>query len=74
MRAQIIEAIKQHAKGQLEKHKTNVEVQLNNPVGVASHPDHIETINKELKSMAQYDEQLEMIEKYFEYKDPLKSK
>ena len=74
MRAKIIEAIKQHAKGQLEKHKTNVEVQLNNPVGVASHPDHIETINKELKSMAQYDEQLEMIEKYFEYKDPLKSK
>ena len=70
----IIEAIKQHAKGQLEKHKANVEVQLNNPVGVASHPDHIETINKELKSMAQYDEQLEMIEKYFEYKDPLKSK
>tara|TARA_R100001591_G_scaffold96714_1_gene102584 strand:- start:48 stop:272 length:225 start_codon:yes stop_codon:yes gene_type:complete len=74
MRAKIIEAIKQHAKGQLEKHKTNVEVQLTNPVGVASHPDHIETINKELKSMAQYDEQLEMIEKYFEYKDPLKSK
>ena len=74
MRAKIIEAIKQHAKGQLEKHKTSVEVQLTNPVGVASHPDHIETINKELKSMAQYDEQLEMIEKYFEYKDPLKSK
>ena len=74
MRAQIIEAIKQHAKGQLEKHKANVEVHLNNPVGVASHPDHIETINKELKSMAQYDEQLDMIDKYFEYKDPFKNK
>ena len=36
-----------------------------NPVGVATHPDHIETIEKELKSMAQYDEQLEMLKKYF---------
>ena len=73
MREKMIEAIRSHAKGHIEKHKANVEIQLNNPVGVATHPDHIETIEKELKSMAQYDEQLSMIDKYFTKKDPFKS-
>ena len=73
MREKMIEAIRSHAKGHIEKHKANVEIQLSNPVGVATHPDHIETIEKELKSMAQYDEQLSMIDKYFTKKDPFKS-
>tara|TARA_Y100001970_G_scaffold100760_1_gene126566 strand:+ start:45 stop:242 length:198 start_codon:yes stop_codon:yes gene_type:complete len=65
MREKILDAIKKHAEGHIEKHKANIETQLENPVGVATHPDHIETIEKELKSMAQYDEQLEMLKKYF---------
>ena len=74
MREKILDAIKKHAEGHIEKHKVNIETQLKNPVGVASHPDHIETIEKELKGLAQYDEQLEMLNKYFTYQDPLKSK
>ena len=73
MREKILDAIKKHAEGHIEKHKANIETQLENPVGVATHPDHIETIEKELKSMAQYDEQLSMIDKYFTKKDPFKS-
>ena len=65
MREKILDAIKKHAEGHIEKHKANIETQLENPVGVATHPDHIETIEKELKHMAQYDEQLEMLKKYF---------
>ena len=65
MREKILDAIKKHAEGHIEKHKANIETQLENPVGVATHPDHIETIEKELKSMAQCDEQLEMLKKYF---------
>ncbi len=42
------------------------------PVGVASHPDHIETIEKELKEIAHYEEQLEVISKHFTHKDPFK--
>tara|TARA_Y100001935_G_C16996344_1_gene355973 strand:- start:264 stop:485 length:222 start_codon:yes stop_codon:yes gene_type:complete len=72
MREKMIEAIKDHAKGHIEKHKANVEIQLSNPVGVATHPDHIETIEKELKEIAKYDEQLSVIEKYFTKKDPFK--
>ena len=73
MREKMIEAIRSHAKGHIEKHKANVEIQLTNSVGVATHPDHIETIEKELKHMAKYDEQLSMIDKYFTKKDPFKS-
>ena len=73
MREKMIEAIKSHAKGHIDKHVANVEIQLSNPVGVATHPDHIETIEKELKEIARYEEQLEVISKHFEKKDPFKS-
>jgi len=32
---------------------------------VAEHSDHVETIEKELKHIAEYDDQLEMLNKYF---------
>ena len=73
MREQILEAIKKHAEGHIAKHKSNVEVFLEKPVGVASHPDHIETIEKELKEIAHYEEQLEVINKHFTVKDPFKN-
>tara|TARA_Y100001936_G_C15695533_1_gene468214 strand:+ start:8 stop:211 length:204 start_codon:yes stop_codon:yes gene_type:complete len=65
MRAELIKAIKSHAKGHIEKHKANVEIQMQKATGVAEHPDHIETIEKELKIIAEYDDQLEMLNKYF---------
>jgi hypothetical protein len=39
---------------------------LQKATGIAEHPDIIETIEKELKIIAEYDDQLEMIKKYFE--------
>ena len=65
MRAQIIEAIKKHAEGHIEKHKANFEVLLQKTAGIAEHPDTIETIEKELLIIAEYDDQLEMLKKYF---------
>ena len=65
MRAKIIEALQEHAKGHIAKHKANVEVLLEKPAGVAEHPDTLETIEKELAIIATYDDQLEMLKKYF---------
>jgi len=65
MRANIIEALKSHATGHIDKHKANVEVLLQKTAGVAEHPDVVETIEKELKIIADYDDQLEMLNKYF---------
>ena len=66
MREQIIEALKKHAEGHIEKHKANVEVLLQKTAGIAEHPDTLETIEKELTIIAQYDDELEMLNFRFE--------
>jgi len=65
MREQIINALKSHARGHIEKHKVNVENLIQNNVGVAEHPDLLESVEKELKIIADYDDQLSMLDKYF---------
>ena len=73
MRNEIIEALKAHAQGHIDKHKMNVEVLLQKAVGIGEHGDILTEIEKELKVIAEYDDQLEMLKKYFTFKDPLKS-
>ena len=64
-RENMIEAIEQHAKGHIAKHAMNVEVYLKNSTGVGEHPDILEAIEKELKVIAEYHDQLEVLDKYF---------
>ena len=73
MRENIIQALLKHAEGHIEKHIANVNILLEKQVGVAEHPDTLETIEKELAIIAQYDDELEVLNKYFTFKDPLKS-
>jgi len=73
MREQKIEALKAHAVGHIEKHKMNVEVILQKAVGIGEHGDVLTEAEKELKVIAEYNDQLEMLEKYFTVKDPFKS-
>ena len=63
---QMIQAIKDHAKGHIAKHAMNVEVYLKNSAGVGEHPDVLEAVEKELKIIAEYHDQLEVLEKYFQ--------
>jgi|TARA_R110001606_G_scaffold350041_3_gene500119 hypothetical protein len=65
LREQILESLKSHAIGHINKHKMNVEVYLTNPVGIGEHPDVLEAIEVELKVIAEYEDQLQLIEKYF---------
>ena len=64
-RANMIEAIKDHAKGHIKKHSMNVEIYLKNATGVGEHPDIMEAIEMELEQVAKYDDQIEMIKKYY---------
>jgi hypothetical protein len=64
-RDNMINAIKDHAKGHIAKHAMNVEVYLKNAAGVGEHPDILDAIEKELKVIAEYHDQLEVLEKYF---------
>ena len=64
-RAEMINALKSHAQGHIDKHKMNVEVYLNNSVGIGEHPDVLEAIEKELAVIAQYMDELEVLNRYF---------
>ena len=72
-REQTIEAVIDHAKGHISKHKINVEILMQRPAGIGEHGDVLSEIEKELKVIAEYDDQLEVINKYFKTKDPFKS-
>ena len=69
----MIEALRKHAEGHIEKHKLNVEVILQKPVGIGEHGDVLTEAEKELKVIAEYYDQLQMLDKYFTKKDPFKS-
>lgn len=68
LRKQILQSLKSHAVGHINKHKMNVEVYLANPVGIGEHPDIMEAIEQELRQIAEYHDQIEVIEKYLEEK------
>ena len=63
-RQMIYDALIEHAKGHIKKHSANVEIYIENAVGVGEHPDILEAIEKELTIIAQYHDQIEVLEKY----------
>lgn len=65
MRLEMIAAARAHAHAHIEKHRMNVEVYLQNPVGVGEHSDIMDAIEKELEEMAKYQDQIEILDKYF---------
>jgi len=65
MREDIINASRLHFMSHIEKHRINVENYLRNGVGVAEHPDIMDSIETELAHMAEYEDKLEMLDRYF---------
>ena len=65
MKEVLLKALRSHAQGHLQKHLGNLEVYLTNPVGIGEHSDLVEAMEKELDEVAKYDDQLEMLNKYF---------
>ena len=52
MREQLLRAVLAHATGEIEKHKVNVNVYLEHPVGIGEHSDITEAIQEELDKIA----------------------
>ena len=65
MREQLIKALLAHAQGDIAKHKANIEVYLSNPVGIGEHSNIVEAIEQELDMIAKYQDQIDIINKYF---------
>jgi hypothetical protein len=61
----MIEALKSRFEGEIASHRMNVEVYLQNPAGIGEHPDIMEAVEQELAKLAEADEKLETLNKYF---------
>ena len=65
IRDMLIDAQTSYLVGGINKHKANIEVYMNNTIGIGEHSDIIETIDLELEKLATYHDKLEMLVKYF---------
>jgi ribosomal protein S3 len=66
MRKLLLDAVRTHAQGHIEKHRANIEVYLAHPVGIGEHSDIIEAIETELEQIAKYEDQIDILDSYFE--------
>lgn len=65
MRTEIINVLKQHFEAHILKHKMNVDIMLGNPMAIHEHTDLMDAIEKEVALIAEYQDKLEIMEKYF---------
>lgn len=65
MRTEIIRTLEQHFTANIQKHKMNVDIMLNNPMAIHDHTDLMGAIEKEIDQISEYMDKLEVLEKYF---------
>ena len=71
LRDQILKSQIAYYNGLIAKHQQNVEIYLNQPVGIGEHSDITEAVMAELDKLAAANDRLEMLEKYFSAQDQM---
>lgn len=61
----IIEAATKQAEGAIAVHRANIEVYRTMPAGIGEHSDVTEAVIAELDKLAEADDRLQVIKKYF---------
>ena len=61
----IMQAARKHAEGQIAVHIANIKVYQTMPAGIGEHSDVTEAVIAELTKLAEADDRLEMLNKYF---------
>ena len=65
LREKILRAQINYYQGLICKHQQNVEISLNQPVGIGEHPDVMGAIDQEINLIAQNHEKIDIINHYF---------
>tara|TARA_R110000868_G_scaffold6545_6_gene36929 strand:- start:829 stop:1083 length:255 start_codon:yes stop_codon:yes gene_type:complete len=65
MKEMLVEAVRSHLAGNINKHLANINVYMNSTTGIGEHSDIVETIELELAQVANYHDSLEILFKYF---------
>tara|TARA_Y100001970_G_scaffold144992_1_gene178126 strand:+ start:70 stop:291 length:222 start_codon:yes stop_codon:yes gene_type:complete len=70
MKEQLVHALKTKYDADYQMHKANLDIYLNNPVGIGEHPQHFEEMDKLVESMTAARDKLEVLNK--EYPDSIR--
>ena len=70
MKEQLVPALKTKYDADYQMHKANLDIYLNNPVGIGEHPQHFEEMDKLVESMTAARDKLEVLDK--EYPDSIR--
>ena len=65
LRDEILKSQKTYYNGLIAKHQQNVEIYLNQPVGIGEHSDVMAAIDTEISAIAQAHEKIGIIDSYF---------
>ena len=65
LRDEILKNQKTYYNGLIAKHQQNVEIYLNQPVGIGEHSDVMAAIDSEINAIAQAHEKIGIIDSYF---------
>lgn len=65
MRENIVTTLKAHFEAHIQKHKLNIDIMLNNPMAIHEHTDFMSAVELELAQIAEYEDKLEALTKYF---------
>ena len=61
----MIDALKKMYEAEIAHAKANVEVYLNNPVGIGEHPDLVLAVDEQIDKMAHAEDKLEVLNKHY---------
>ena len=65
MKENIVNALKAHFEAHIVKHKLNIDIMLNKPMAIHEHTDFMGAVELELAQIAEYEDKLEALTKYF---------
>lgn len=65
MKQQLVETLESYFISNINKHKMNVEIMMANPMAIHDHTDWMTAVEAELAQIAEYEDKLEALMKYF---------
>lgn len=65
MKKQIVNALIKKYEGEIAEAKANIEIYMNNPVGIGEHPDVLDAINSQVLKIATAEENIQVLQKHF---------
>jgi TusA-related sulfurtransferase len=65
MKQQLVETLESYFTSNIAKHKMNVEIMMANPMAIHDHTDWMTAVEAEIAQIAEYEDKLEALVKYF---------